>query len=155
MAFSVCLPSVPALLVALTGRSSSETSNPTDVIDAVADTAVSALRFSSVRSVTLEVALTDVAPFATRTVARLVMLDVALTDESTCVLELSVTAPNAPGVPVAEVAVSCFRTARVKVVTDPVALKAAGVTVTNGVAKAVGVPALPVADTADRVLLER
>jgi len=59
------------------------------------------------------------------------------------------TAPTDPGVPVAERPVNCFRVCRAKVVTDPVALTAVGVTVTKGVAKAVGVPALPVAETAD------
>jgi len=58
-------------------------------------------------------------------------------------------APTDPGLAVAEVAVNCFRTARVKVVTDPVALTPVGVSVIKGVAKAVGVPTLPVADTAD------
>jgi len=147
MAFSVCLPSVLALLVALTGTISRESSPDTDVTDAAADVPVSALRFSSVNVFTLEVALTNVSPLETRSDTDVIDA-VALTDVSACVLAAADTAPTVPGVPVAERPVNCFRVVRVKVVTDPVAVKDAGITVTKGVAKAVGVPALPVADTA-------
>jgi hypothetical protein len=148
MAFAVCLPSVPALLVALTGRSSSETSSITDVIDAVADVPVSAFLFSSVRLPTLEVALTNVSPLETRS-DNDVIDAVAVTPESACVLAFADIAPTDPGLAVAERPVNCFRVCRAKVVTDPVALTPVGVSVIKGVAKAVGVPTLPVADTAD------
>jgi hypothetical protein len=148
MAFSVCLPSEVTLPVALTGRSSSETSSTTDVTDAVADVPVSALRFSSVSVFTLEVALTNVSPVETRS-ATDVIDAVALTDVSACVLAFAEIAPTDPTLTVAERPVNCFSVVRVKVVTDPVALTPVGITVIKGVAKAVGVPTLPVADTAD------
>jgi hypothetical protein len=146
-AFCVCLPTDAILLVALTGVSCLEIAAITVVTDVVADVPVSPLRFSSVSVVTLEVALTAVTSL--ETVSDNDVIDaVAVTPVSACVVTFAVTAPTDPGVTVAECPVNCFRFCRAKVVTDPVALTAVGVTVTKGVAKAVGVPALPVADTA-------
>jgi hypothetical protein len=148
-AFCVCLPTDAILLVALTGVSCLEIESITVVTDVVADVPVSPLRFSSVSVVTLEVALTAVTLRVTRTVLMSDISVVAVTPVSACVLVFAVTAPTDPGVTVAERPVNCFRFCRAKVVTDPVALTAVGVTVTKGVAKAVGVPTLPVAETAD------
>jgi len=99
---------------------------------------------------TLEVALTNVSPVETRSDTDVIDA-VADTGVSACVLAFAEIAPTDPGLAVAERPVNCFRVVRVKVVTDPVALTAVGVSVIKGVAKAVGVPTLPVADTAGGV----